>query len=247
MQLTVVGCGDAFGSGGRLQSAYLVEVPGRTILLECGASTQIGLNKLGIDANAIDTIVISHLHGDHFAGLVWMVLGAQIATKRTQPLRVLGPPSIAARYTVAAEALFPGMTKVKRAFDIEFVEISKQSPYGDPSLQVDASEVVHPSGAPSYALRLKSGGVVLAFSGDTEWVDALVTCSADADLFIVECCSVDRSVKFHMNWRTIEKHLPEISARKIMLTHMNADMLAFAASVTSDRVLVAEDGLRLAL
>ena len=42
MQLTVIGCGDAFGSGGRLQSAYLVEVPGRTILLECGASTQIG-------------------------------------------------------------------------------------------------------------------------------------------------------------------------------------------------------------
>jgi ribonuclease BN (tRNA processing enzyme) len=98
MQLTVIGCGDAFGSGGRLQSAYLIEVAGRNLLLDCGASTMIGINNLGIDANAIDTVLISHLHGDHFSGLVWMTLSAQFASNRTTPLRVIGPSSIAHRY-----------------------------------------------------------------------------------------------------------------------------------------------------
>ena len=84
----------------------------------------------------------------------------------------------------------------------------------------------------------------LAFSGDTEWVDALVPCAADADLFLVECCAVDRPMKFHLNWRTIGQRLPQLSAKRIMLTHMNADMLGFAPSLKSDRILVAEDGLQ---
>jgi ribonuclease BN (tRNA processing enzyme) len=245
MQLTVIGCGDAFGSGGRLQSAYLIEVAGRSILLDCGASTMIGINRLGIDANAIDTVLISHLHGDHFPGLVWMTLAGQFSTKRTAPLRVIGPPSIAQRYEAAAEVLFPGMTKVKRAFELAFVEITAGTPYADADLKVDAFEVSHPSGAPSYALRITAGGRTLAFSGDTEWVGALAGCAAGADLFITECCAVDRPIKYHLNWRTIEQNLAQLTARRIMLTHMNADMLAFAPSIRSDSILIAEDGLKI--
>ncbi len=247
MRLTVIGCGDAFGTGGRLQSAYLVEVPGRKVLLECGASTLIGINKLGIDANTIDTVVISHLHGDHFPGLVWMALSAQFATKRTAPLRVIGPPTIAQRYEAAAEVLFPGMTKVKRAFDLEFVEITGAAPYADADLKVEAFEVSHPSGAPSYALRIEAAGRTLAFSGDTEWVEALVRCAAGANLYLTECCAVDQSIQFHMNWRTIEQNLPRLTAGRIMLTHMNADMLEFAASIRSERILIAEDGLEISV
>ncbi len=247
MQLTVIGCGDAFGSGGRLQSAYLIEVAGRNVLLDCGASTMIGINNLGIDANAIDTVLISHLHGDHFSGLVWMTLSAQFASNRTTPLRVIGPPSIAHRYEAAAEILFPGMTRAKRVFDLEFVEITEAKPYADADLKVGAFEVRHPSGAPSHALRIAAGGRVLAFSGDTEWVDVLLDCAGGADLFLTECCSVDRPIKFHLDWRTIEQNLPRLTAGRIMLTHMSADMLDFAPSIRSPTILIAEDGLKLSI
>ncbi len=247
MHLTVIGCGDAFGTGGRLQSAYLINVANRNVLLDCGATTQIGLNKLGLDANAIDTILISHLHGDHFAGLVWIVLSAQHATKRTAPLRVIGPATIRARYEAAAEILFPGMTKVKRAFELDFVEIGAGKPYVDREFRVDAFEVSHPSDAPSHALRVSSGGRTLAFSGDTEWVENLLTCAAEADLFITECCAVDRPIKFHISWRTLEMNLPRLTAKRVMLTHMNRDMLDFAPTVRSERILLAEDGLKISL
>ncbi len=161
MQLTVVGSGDAFGSGGRLQTCFLLETGSRKILLDCGATSQIGLNRLQFDANSIDTIVISHLHGDHFAGLVWIVLAAQYLLKRSSPLRVIGPPGIAARYEAAAEIFFPGMTKVTRPFELTFVEIGVDRPYADDGLAVSAFEVSHPSGAPSHALRLTAGDKTL--------------------------------------------------------------------------------------
>jgi ribonuclease BN (tRNA processing enzyme) len=245
MHLTVIGSGDAFGSGGRLQTSFLLASGQRRVLLDCGATAQIGLNRLGIDGNGIDTVVISHLHGDHFAGLVWLVLSAQYATKRTAPLQVIGPPGIAARYAAAAEILFPGMTKVERRFDLTFTEIAADRPYVDADLRLAAFEVSHPSGAPSHALRLAMGGRMLGFSGDTEWVEALVDVAAGADLYITECCGFDRLMKFHLDWRTIERHLPRLTARRIMLTHMNPDMLAAAPGLASDRILIAADGLRL--
>ena len=49
------------------------------------------------------------------------------------------------------------------------------------------AEVIHQSGAPSTALRLSDGQTVFAYSGDTEWTDALLPIARDADLFICEC------------------------------------------------------------
>lgn len=247
MQFTVIGSGDAFGSGGRLQTCFMIEAVNRNLLLDCGATSQIGMNKLAIDANRLDTIVISHLHGDHFAGLVWVVLAAQYLLKRTTPLKVIGPPGIAARYEAAAEIFFPGMTQVKRAFELTFVEIGVDRPYADEDLAIRAFEVSHPSGAPSHALRLNLGGKTVGFSGDTEWVEALVEVAAGADLFITECCALDRPVRFHLNWRTIEQNLPRLTAKRLMLSHMNPDMLAAAPGLRSDRILMAEDGMRITL
>lgn len=243
MKLTVIGCGDAFGAGGRLQTSYLVDLPGQRLLLDCGASITIGLNRLGIDADSIAAIVISHLHGDHFAGLIWMALHAQYVTRRTAPLTVIGPPGIEQRYLTAAEALYPGFTSQRRRYALEFQEIAAGTTRAAGPARITAYEVSHPSGAPSHAVRIEAGGRTLAFSGDTEWVDVLAECSRDADLFIVECYGYDKPVPYHMSWSTIRPNLPRLSARRVMLTHMNGDMLANAHQVNEPRVFLAEDGL----
>src|SRR5262245_8420955 len=112
MKLTVVGCGDAFGAGGRLQTCFLVDAGGRRFLIDCGATALIGLNRLKGDPNTVETILVSHLHGDHFSGLVWWMIHGQHISRRTAPLTVVGPPSIEARFRTTAEALFPGSTQI---------------------------------------------------------------------------------------------------------------------------------------
>ncbi len=247
MKLTVVGCGDAFGSGGRLQTCYHVESAGTRLLIDCGATTLIGLERLGIDPNSIETIFISHLHGDHYAGLVWWLIHAQHVAKRTTPLTVVGPAGIEARFQVAAEALFPGSATVQRRFDLRFMEFAPETPLTIGPVSVTPYEVRHASGAPPYALRFHVGGKVLAFSGDTEWVESLVPAGRGADLFIMECYQFDGEPRFHMSWRTIAAQLDHIGAKRVMLTHMANGMLDRRGEVTDPRCVLAEDGLVLGI
>jgi hypothetical protein len=64
MRLTVIGSGDAFGSGGRFNACFMIESDGRTVLLDCGASAPVALKMRKIDLNAIDGVILSHLHGE---------------------------------------------------------------------------------------------------------------------------------------------------------------------------------------
>ena len=245
MRLSIVGCSDAFGSGGRLQTCFHVAHDTGEFLIDCGATSLIGLQRLGIDPNKIPAIFITHLHGDHFAGLVWWLIHANHVSGRTAPLTVTGPAGIEARFTAAAEALFPTSTKTPRRFDLKFVEYVERVAMTVDGVTVIPFEVNHPSGAPSYALRFEVGVKAIAFSGDTEWVESLVPAASGTDLFIAECFGYEREARYHMNWRTIECNLERLSATRVLLTHMGPEMLPHRNSIDTERVLVAEDGLEL--
>ncbi len=247
MKLTIIGSGDAFGSGGRLQTCYHVAMEDSQFLIDCGATALIGFKRLGLDPNRVGTIFISHLHGDHFAGLVWWLLDAQHISRRTEPLDIVGPQGIAARYTMAAEALFPGATSREPRHAINWHELAAEEALTLNGITVTPYTVLHPSGAPSHALRIAAEGKVIGFSGDTEWVEALVDVAADADLYISECYGYEKSARFHLNWRAIEDNLARLTARRIMLTHMGQTMLDRAGSISAARVMVAEDGLAISI
>lgn len=247
MQLSVIGCSDAFGSGGRLQTCFHVAHDMGAFLIDCGATSLIGLNREGIDPNSIDTIFISHLHGDHFAGLVWWLIHAIYVGKRTAPLVITGPLGIEERFTAAAEALFPGATTSPRPFALTFRTYLAREPLTVGGVTVTPFEVSHPSGATPYALRLAVDGKVLAFSGDTEWVESLVEAADQADLFISECYAYETPARWHLNWRVLEKELPRISARIVLLTHMGPEMLANQHNIAHPRVAIAADGMKLTI
>jgi ribonuclease BN (tRNA processing enzyme) len=245
MKLTVVGCSDAFGSGGRLQTCFHVAAWGTEFLIDCGATALIGFSRFGLDPNRVSAIFITHLHADHFGGLIWWLIHANHVAGRTTPLTIVGPAGIQARFSTAAEALYPGSTATPRRFDLTFLEFADRTPRDVSGVRVTPFEVVHPSGAPPYALRFEVEGKVVTFSGDTEWVDSLIPASAGADLFIAECYGFDRQARHHMDWRTIERNLPRLTCRQVMLTHMGDEMLANVAAIGDPRVLIAWDGMTL--
>ena len=101
-------------------------------------------------------------------------------------------------------------------------------------------EVVHGSGAPPFALRLAVDGRTVAYSGDTEWTPALVEVSRDADIFICEANFYEKAMKFHLDYRTLMSHRDEMSCKRLILTHMNSEMIERAPTL---EVECAEDGL----
>ena len=107
MRLTILGSGDAFSSGGRLPSCYLLESGQTRFLLDCGPSILPALKRNGLSSNLIPIIFISHLHGDHIGGLPFLLLDAIFPAARTEPLTLVGPPGLEARFRLACEVFYP--------------------------------------------------------------------------------------------------------------------------------------------
>ncbi len=225
MHLHFLGTGDAFGSGGRFNTCFLVERGELSLLIDCGASSLIAIRRFGADPNSIAAIMISHLHGDHFGGLPFFILDAQIVSRRTRPLLVIGPQGMAQRVEALMEAAFPGSWKAARGFAIEMVEIRERTPIAAADAAVTGFPVRHPSGAPSLALRCECDGRVIAYTGDTEWTEELLAAGRAADLLIAEASTFDRPIPFHLDFATLRENLPRIGARRVVLTHMSPDML----------------------
>jgi ribonuclease BN (tRNA processing enzyme) len=130
-------------------------------------------------------VILSHLHGDHFGGVPFLVLDGQFK-RRTRPLVVAGPPGVEARVREAMEVFFPGSTRIARKFETTFLELSDRAAVAVGPVSVTGFEVSHASGAPPFALRVAGEGRVLTYSGDTEWTESLIEAARGADLFIAE-------------------------------------------------------------
>jgi ribonuclease BN (tRNA processing enzyme) len=225
MQLRFVGCGDALGSGGRYNTCFHVTGESVNFLIDCGASSLPALKRLGINRDDIDLILITHFHGDHFAGLPFLLLDAQF-TRRTRPLVIAGPQGIEMRLAQVMEALFENSSKTKQRFDLSVIALKPGETRRFGAVDVTPFAVVHgESGGPFLAYRVGAEGRIIAYSADTEWTETLIPAARDADLFIAEAYYYDKVVKNHLSLKTLEAHLPEIKPKRLVLTHMSDDML----------------------
>ncbi|APF37091.1 hypothetical protein BOQ54_06895 [Chelatococcus daeguensis] len=243
MRLTFIGSGDAFGSGGRFNTCLLVEAGRTTMAVDFGATSLVALKQRGISPNSIDTVVLTHLHGDHFGGLPFLLLDAQFASSRKTPLTIAGPPGTRERLEAALEVFYPGAIGNDWRFPLKVIDMPLRTPWAFGEARVESHEVVHASGAPSTGVRVTAGGRVLAYSGDTTWTDALVDIARDADLFVVECYRPAGRTSNHLDLRTLIANRDRLTARAIMLTHMSEAMLAAQHEAATAGFLVAEDGL----
>ena len=92
-EVTILGSSSSTPIFNRNPSAQLLNVNEKYILIDCGEATQNQLLNFGLKANRIDQIFISHLHGDHYLGLVGLLSSLHL-NGRTKPMDVFGPAEL---------------------------------------------------------------------------------------------------------------------------------------------------------
>jgi ribonuclease BN (tRNA processing enzyme) len=241
MQLQFVGCGDAFGSGGRFNTCFHLVGRGINALIDCGATSLVSMNKLAINRNDIDVIFISHFHADHIGALPFFILESNYVLKRQRPLTIAGPPGLKSHYAEIMEVAFPGSNSLELSFPLTLreLEIGKRNEIAP--MRLTPYHVVHDDRAgPCLGFRIEAEGKVIAFSGDTQWTETLIDIGRDADLFICEAYTRDKPVTGHMALSLLEPHLGKIRPKRLVLTQMSNDMLARRAELPFE---TAEDGM----
>ena len=242
MKVTIVGCGDAWGTGGRSHTSFRVDLGGRCILVDFGASALVGWHRLGLDALEVDAVVLSHLHGDHFGGLPFLLLESQFELKRTRPLEILGPPGTRARLDALIEAYFPKIAGRDWRFPWSVREVEPGAPQTLLDLRVETIRVVHSQDAIDTGIRLSDGRQTFAYTGDTQWTDAIFDIAAGADFFITECYAWSSGVPGHLSWTDLAKALPRFDARQIAVTHMGRAVLERTAEIEAAGLSACFDG-----
>lgn len=243
-ELVFVGTSDAFGAGGRRQSAVFVRGERGGMLLDCGATTNTGLAQLGVSRDEIDVLLISHFHGDHFGGIPAFLYASNYTDARRHPIEIVGPPSIEERVNQLADALGHQLRDREWPFPIRFREIHPDEALSVGPAEIQAFATRHQPEANPQGYRVRLGREQIAYSGDTGWFEDLPSQVAGSDLFICECTLHQAGLDFHLSLEELREHRDDLDCGRLILTHLGHDMADQRGQL---EIETADDGLAIKL
>lgn len=139
-QLKILGSNSATPAFGRHPTSQLLTVGSRHFLIDCGEGCQMQLNRYRVRTSRINCIFISHLHGDHFFGLIGL-LNTLSLNGRDVPLTIYGPPGLDSVLTVQFQ-----VSQTVLTYPIRFISLKAEQPeviYEDQQLTISAFPVEH--------------------------------------------------------------------------------------------------------
>lgn len=244
IHIQFLGCGDAFGSGGRSNTCFYVSAPSTKFLIDCGASSLVALKKYGIPVGDIDFVIITHFHGDHYGGLPFLVLEEGLVNKRTRPLTLIGPPGLKEKLEAVTELLYPGLFEKANSLELNYHEYEPGQDIELQTASISSVPVVHSKPSIPHGIRISLDGKVISYSGDTSWTDNLLELSEGSDLFVCECNFYDQMLEGHLNYHTIRQNEHRFNTKRLILTHFGEEMLRHLDEVELE---CATDGLKITI
>jgi len=225
--VTLMGTGDAFASFGRSQSGYLIDAPAGRILMEAGPGLLTALKQNHVATDSFDLLLISHLHGDHYGGLPFLILEYMFENRRKRVLTIAGPRQLEQRTWRLMRTMFPHFEVEKIKHKLKFVVLTPGTTMRLGKFTISAIRSPHTKPDISLSLRIDGGSKSIVFSGDTGWNDQLVKFSEGADLFLCECTYYESAqLTFHLNYPLLAANRDKFKVRRMVLTHLGREVLS---------------------
>jgi ribonuclease BN (tRNA processing enzyme) len=230
LDITFIGTGNAFSPAGLCCNGFVVN---RRFLFDAPPQSLSSLNTVGIDPNDLETVVISHHHGDHFLGLPFILLHWRWKG-RTKPARIIGPRGTEALGREITEKVFPGVL-TSLGYDLEWQDAKPGQPILLAGLELEPHLMTHDEGLDQclgYAARV--GSHKLGYTGDTILCDSVMDLARFSDVLISECASREGHVPVHMN---LVDDMPVVRGAmrpdaELILTHISPEVDTFGLPKT---------------
>lgn len=255
MDLQVLGSSDAFNGAGRCHSAYVLkDGDAPAIAIDFGATTLYALHRAGLVGTDLAAVVITHLHGDHYGGLPFLLLDGMYHDVRSEPLALVGAVGLEERLGRLFEALYCDVAQRERPYETSFTEMQPGQTHHLHGYRIDAFEALHmdPPDMPLCVRITGPSGKVVAFSGDTEVCDGLRAASKDADLLVAECTGLRPPCGRHLAWTDWRQIFTQAGTQRILLSHLSREVRDAIDDLRADcppgiELIFADDHLKLAV
>ena len=185
----------------------------KDILMDLGDGALRNINVHGVDLNAVKRVLISHLHSDHFIGIVHVLFSMMNVFNRTEPLEIIGPPGIAKATRGLMELCeLPVADDDKRGYELIFRELGETEAFDG----IRTARGDHPSEAHAY--RIERDNRVLAYNGESIFTDPVLELVQGADLLIATVVVLEPH-SFHISPEDLGRAATKAGVKAVAAVH----------------------------
>ncbi|MBU0545543.1 MAG: MBL fold metallo-hydrolase [Proteobacteria bacterium] len=182
-------------------------------LMEAGDGALRNLNANKTDLNAIKKIMISHLHSDHFIGIVHVLFDMMNVRNRKEPLEIIGPKGIEqATRGLMNLCELPVANDEKRGFELKFKELGAFENFDD----IQTVRGSHPSEAHAY--RISRDGKSLFYNGESSFTEEVLELAKGADLFVSTVVVLEPHL-FHIAPQDVGRAATKVGVKRVAVVH----------------------------
>lgn len=213
------------------------------ILVDCGNGTIKTMLEQGININKIEAVLVTHLHGDHFLDLPFLIMQRNFdaADSKLNIYCPVGTTEAIAKIIEITYSEIPDWTVLRDKTKTKFVEFaSLNSQEVAPGYFADSYLVAHGNFAPAYGFIIKHDDRAVGFSGDSTYCKAVDEIAKNSNLAILDASFVDVNSK-HMSVHDIET-LAQKYTTTIIPTHMSAPARTYMENSHLANIIVPKDG-----
>lgn len=235
LELTFLGSGNAFTPSGRYWSSFLAN---DRYLFDAPPTLLPHLKRLGRSPSDLSVVFISHFHGDHFMGLPFLFLDYLYTSPRQHDLYLVGPPGTEAFVEDFMDRCFPNLSRAESGYRRIYIEADPLREQAAAGLAFRALAMQHSQGQlQCFGYKLALGGKTLAYTGDSEYCDAVYQLAEGADVLVLDCTYIDRGPE-HMGLSDVREVRKRVSPQTaFILTHLEQEPEVAGL----DNVIVAQD------
>lgn len=213
------------------------------ILIDCGNGIVKTLLEQNVDINKIDTLLITHLHGDHFLDIPFLILQRKFCSANNE-LKIycpIGTEKIIGKIIRLIYSDIKDWTILRDKTKVEFVEFEElKEKEVSASYFVTSYNVIHGDFSPAFGYIINYKDKAIGISGDSTYCDNIEKIVQNSDISILDMSFIESSDK-HMGVNDIE-FLSKKFNKNIIPTHMSDSARNYAIEQKIDNIIILNDG-----